>query len=609
MTNISTIGAIEPVSYLKTKKVTDLKPIKVTASDPNSKRVTELEVKIPLAFDLKTLPNTFKKRKKRGYDYYAYLVGLMVHKAEQRRISYGTYFGFSSTVLRELMRGDYYIYINALKDAGYIKEFSDPYTFIKDGKEVSCKGTYKLTRDENGKVIGKTAKKYALNLDLIRQGDKKNVMFTTYTITDKSLIDKINRRRIKNTEEVVNSYPTAKRVFDSIKQVSILEDEALEHLNQKYDLKKIKEYGFYLVRRLGKDGLKKFISEMQATKDKRKLKAIFKSYGLETSDYIRVEIRKLLSKYNSLNTRLHAINTLSKISAGEYENISISRDHKTGRLFHNLTMLPKDLKPFVRLCGQPLVEIDGSNAQWWLLHGYIKNLCNILDSNSFLGLNKGSLENPLPILRDNYLIEEEGNTINPTAYTYMLHTFSKEEDYLRYKEGVQRELYTLETMLSTNSFRQYFIEAYKKKGLELDEGKVKANLIKYILFGNVNREYYHNSTIVKLFKERYPIIHGILKDLKTKYINHNQFGYEMRDQWKCLALILQSKEASIFVEEMMFTDAIFMTSHDAIVTNEDNISKVEKTLTEALKRANTKMRLGIKYWVKDYNDIQRSVSI
>ena len=39
---------------------------------------------------------------------------------------------------------------------------------------------------------------------------------------------------------------------------------------------------------------------------------------------------------------------------------------------------------------------------------------------------------------------------------------------------------------------------------------------------------------------------------------------------------------------MMFTDAVFMTSHDAIVTNEENISKVEKTLTEALKRANTK---------------------
>ena len=55
----------------------------------------------------------------------------------------------------------------------------------------------------------------------------------------------------------------------------------------------------------------------------------------------------------------------------------------------------------------------------------------------------------------------------------------------------------------------------------------------------------------------------------------------------------------------MFTDTVFMTSHDAIVTNEQNISKVEKTLTEALKRANTKMRLGIKYWVKDYERIKQ----
>ena len=70
---------------------------------------------------------------------------------------------------------------------------------------------------------------------------------------------------------------------------------------------------------------------------------------------------------------------------------------------------------------------------------------------------------------------------------------------------------------------------------------------------------------------------------------------------------MQSKEASIFVEEMMFTDAVFMTSHDAIVTNEQNISKVEKTLTQALKRSNTKMRLGTKYWVKDYEQIKRRV--
>ena len=565
----------------------------------NVKNSPTIEVKIPLQFDLKALPNHFKKRKKRGYDYYAYLVGLMVHKAEQRRVSYGTYFGFSSDVLRTLIGGDYNNYLKALLKAGYIKEYSNPYSYVKDGLEYKCKGTFK--KSGTGR-----AKRYALNLEKIKQESEKEILFTTYTISDKKIIDKINTQRVKNTQRVIEAYPTAKRVFDSLKELTILEDEALIYLHDKYDYEHIKEYGKYLLKRLGKNTFKKFIAELQGTKSKRKLKTIFNSYGLTTSEFIRLEIRNLLSKYNSLNARLHAIDTLKKIANGEHESISISRDHKTGRLFHNLTMTPKDLKPFVRLCGQPLVEIDGSNAQWWLLHGYIKNLCNILDRPSFISLN-GSLESLTVKIQDNYIKRDSIEAIEGNTPNYMLHSFSNEEDYARYKGNVERELYSLETMLTTGSFRNYFIEAYKKKGLELNPSEVKVNLIKYILFGNVNRKYYHDATIVKLFKERYPYLHQIISDLKTKHIDHDAFGYEMRDQWKCLALIMQSKEASIFVEEMMFTDAVFMTSHDAIVTNEQNISKVEKTLTQALKRSNTKMRLGTKYWVKDYEQIKRRV--
>ena len=567
----------------------------------NVKNSPTIEVKIPLQFDLKALPNHFKKRKKRGYDYYAYLVGLMVHKAEQRRVSYGTYFGFSSDVLRTLIGGDYNNYLKALLKAGYIKEYSNPYSYVKDGVEYKCKGTFK--KSGTGR-----AKRYALNLEKIKQESEKEILFTTYTISDKKIIDKINTQRVKNTQRVVEAYPTAKRVFDSLKELTILEDEALIYLHEKYDYEHIKEYGKYLLKRLGKNTFKKFIAELQGTKSKRKLKTIFNAYGLTTSEFIRVEIRNLLGKYNSLNARLHAIDTLKKIAGGEHESISISRDHKTGRLFHNMTMTPKDLKPFVRLCGQPLVEIDGSNAQWWLLHGYIKNLCNILDKPSFISLN-GSLESLTVKIQDNYIKRDSIEAIEGNTPNYMLHSFSNEEDYNRYKGNVERELYSLEVMLTTGSFRNYFVEAYKKKGLELNPSEVKVNLIKYILFGNVNRKYYHDATIVKLFKERYPYLHQIISDLKTKHIDHDAFGYEMRDQWKCLALIMQSKEASIFVQEMMFTDAVFMTSHDAIVTNEENISKVEKTLTEALKRANTKMRLGVKYWVKDYNDIQRSIPV
>jgi len=603
MTNILTLsGATKP-----SDETSDV----ATIVAKQRRSTPEIQVKIPLLFDLKTLPNNFKKRKKRGYDYYAYLVGLMVHKAEQRRLSYGTYFSFSSSVLRSLIGGDYNTYLKALINAGYIKEYSNPYSYHCkiDNITKHSKGTFKTGK----------SKRYSLNLDVIKQEGNKEILFSTYTISDKKIIDKINTQRVKNTQRVVESYPTAKRVYDSLKELSILDQEAKEYLHQKYDLKNIKAYGRGLMRVLTKNQLKKFISELQGTKSRRKLYSIFKSYNLHLKHDIKhltreqhtdivIKIRSLLSQYNSLNTRLHAIDKINNIAAGNYETISISRDHKTGRLFHTLTMIPKDLKPFVRLCGQPLIEIDGSNAQWFLLHGYIRNLCNVLEGSSILEKYN---TNTINIIVNQYHIKRERieSTITPNSHNYTLHNFSTREDYSRYKERVERELYTLETMLKTNSFRNYFVEAYKNKGLELAPSKVKANLIKYILFGDVNKRYYHDATIVKLFKIRFPAIHQILVDLKTKYIDHDAFGYEMRDQWKCLALIMQSEEATIFVENMMFTDAVFATSHDAIVTNQANIHKVEKTLTEALKRANTKMSLDIKYWVKDYNDIQRGLPI
>jgi hypothetical protein len=259
-------------------------------------------------------------------------------------------------------------------------------------------------------------------------------------------------------------------------------------------------------------------------------------------------------------------------------------------------MIPKDLKEFLRLDNQPLIEIDGSNAQWWLLVDHLKNLCNILDSKNFNFINtktntykevyiRGALQHP------NTRVEEV-EVLTAPPITYMLHSFNNENEYSLYKGNVEREVYTLGVMLETGSFRKWFIEQYRQMGKEVSEGEVKARLIKYILFGNVNAQYYHDTDIVKLFKKRFPYIHQILKDLKTKHIDNNLFGYDIRDQWKCLALILQSKEAEVFVDGMLFTDAVFTTLHDAIITNKTNEYKVEKTLSNALKMAGVKMTLN-----------------
>jgi hypothetical protein len=583
MTNILTPSEVAPPSDVVsnvTQKVSNVTQIR------NSP--IELKVRIPFLADLTALPNQFKKRKKRGYDYYAYILGLMVHKSEQKKLSYGTYYPLSSDVLRRLFRGDYYKVINALKAAGFIIEFSNPYSFIRDGKEIKCAGTYNTKKEGFGK-----AKKYALNISKFTN-DQKKLVLKEYTITDKTLVQKINRQRIESTQRVIEAYPVAKKVYENIKLLSIEDAPARNFLYDKYDLHNIKQYGRYFVRKLGKSNTKNLITEIQKTKSAKKLSSIFKKYGCETQH--AVKLRSLLGSYNSLIKRLHTIDTINNIAAGNYEAISISRDHKTGRLFHTLTMIPKDLKEFLRLDNQPLIEIDGSNAQWWLLVDHLKNLCNILDSKNFNFINtntntykevyiRGALQHP------NTRVEEV-EVLTAPPITYMLHAFSTDNKYSLYKGNVEREVYTLGVMLETGSFRKWFIEQYRQMGKEVSEGEVKARLIKYILFGNVNAQYYHDTDIVKLFKKRFPYIHQILVDLKTKHIDNNLFGYDIRDQWKCLALILQSKEAEVFVDGMLFTDAVFTTLHDAIITNKTNEYKVEKTLSNALKMAGVKMTLN-----------------
>ena len=60
------------------------------------------------------------------------------------------------------------------------------------------------------------------------------------------------------------------------------------------------------------------------------------------------------------------------------ENIQLKEwffatDQRSGRVFNNITGLPKKLRPFLRLDGKPLVETDVANCQPFLLLGLYGN--------------------------------------------------------------------------------------------------------------------------------------------------------------------------------------------------------------------------------------------
>ena len=64
-------------------------------------------------------------------------------------------------------------------------------------------------------------------------------------------------------------------------------------------------------------------------------------------------------------------------------------------------------------------------------------------------------------------------------------------------------------------------------------------------------------------------------------------------KWKCLAILLQKMEADIFVKDMATCDGVFITLHDALITNDSNLHKINNSLTNAIKKRNLKMTLNI----------------
>src|SRR6202012_5546333 len=76
-------------------------------------------------------------------------------------------------------------------------------------------------------------------------------------------------------------------------------------------------------------------------------------------DHVEGEFTENVDKYNCALTACHMIRDKSWFFAA---------DKVTGRVYHNACNLNRDLRPFLRVDGRALVEVDISNSQPMLLH-------------------------------------------------------------------------------------------------------------------------------------------------------------------------------------------------------------------------------------------------
>ena len=533
----------------------------------------EFIVKIPIDVNFDKCYNPYILNKKKGRDHIAYILGVLVYKSEQKRLDYNSFHSLESKTLQSLFRNETKRYLQSLIDNEYIKLYSNPYTYIKNGVKYKCNGTYKP---------GQTSKRYALNIT--------NPLLVEYVITDKKLIDKIKRARIERTQKTIKNSPTAAKIYDSIKLLSINDTAAIEFLNKTYNKNTIDSYFAHLHNEIGIDKTNLFIQELQRTKNDKEVKTLFKKYGYSSKH--SSDVKKIFKDYNSLQYRLHQVEIIKRIQNGEHDLITIVQDNKTGRLFHTLTMTPKNIKSFLLLDKEPLIELDASNCQWWLL----QKVLNILISKDFLIKDKNiNNQKNVDTFNIHSYIYNTNNTPMGQPYLYMFNTFLNNN-----KEVIQKEVYKLEALLYNGTFRTTFIKEFSKQGKNVTDGDVKMWLLKHLLFSNPAEPYHKGLIIVKEFRSLFPNLYKIINNLKLYILNDKELQPKKDKKhpnkpvrWKSLAILLQKMEADVFINDMATTDGVFITLHDALITNDSNLHKIQNSLSKAIEKRDLKMTLNI----------------
>ena len=537
-----------------------------------------ITVQLPQGLPLDNLHTEYKKNKRRGTDLNAYFVGHLIQRNLYKRNSINEYVPMNSKVLRDVFGGNYAKYIQRLILEGIVEEYSRPTEIVlHDGTVWKHNGTF-------SKSAG-ISKQYRLKVDA-------SAPLVEYKIRDKALVKKINNARIKKLHHLIKNNETARKVYESLKKVTIDRVGAIKYIKAKYQYKEQVEWAKWFMNRDGHSSktLKKFINDFLNANTKAEKKKILIANGIDKcrSDVTLIDTAvAVIKSYARFQTRLRWIKVIDAIQKGNHSLISMTQDKYSGRIYHTFTLTASDLRPFMKLDNQHLIEFDGANCQWML---FIK-LCNILCQPSFYA----------KYLEDIGIIKQDTrqtDTTHHTQYLSMLHNFFKDN-----KSNVEKELYKLTAYLNQNKLRPMIVESEAKRGVVITEADAKASLIKNVLFGNPDNKGYHTFKSVQTFRKAFPTLLDIIIKLKRYWIDEAVYGYKEKDifgrklKYKAFPRLLQRMESDIFVKGMQDAQCDFLTLHDAIITNEAGAVEVKKTLDRIIEENNTNIKLKYKQYV------------
>ena len=550
----------------------------VVATNADVTSSKQLVYQIPIDLPLGDLHNQYKKNKRRSRDVNACLVGHLVKQNLIKRKKINEFVPLNSRVLKDLYGWNYTKYLRKLIDLKIIEQYSRPTEIkLKDGTIWKNQGTFSIA---NG-----ISKQYRLLCD-------DSSPLKQYIITDKNLVRKIDGARIEKLQYLLKNNSTARKVYESIKKITIDYEGAIEFIKSEYNYKTMSEWTRWFISRDGHSAktLKKFIRDILNAKTKEARRTVLIKNNLDQGRSVQklntlCDIAlKVVKSYAKFQSRLRWIKTIDAIQKGNHSLISMSQDKYSGRIYHTFTLTARNIRPFLKLNNQTLVEFDGANCQWMLFAKLGHILCRPLFYSKII---------------EDYGIKDQEATQNSSTtqqvYLSMCLRFVNSN-----KNDIELELHKLTAYLSTNKLRKMVVDAEAKRGKTITESQAKVALISNVLFGNVDDRGYNQYRSVQAFKQEFPLLLAIIYKLKKYWIDESVYGYKPKDiygrslRYKAFPRLLQRMESDLFVKGMQSAQCDFLTLHDAIVTNDSGAVEVKQTLDRIIDKSNSNIKLNYK---------------
>lgn len=226
-------------------------------------------------------------------------------------------------------------------------------------------------------------------------------------------------------------------------------------------------------------------------------------------------------------------------------DIFYSIDETSGRFHSNITNMAKGLRPYLRVKGEPLVNIDIKNSQPYLSTLILTNPSKV----SWL------TENPVFAL----LLQSLKVSLNQDVKNYI-------------------------SLVISGQLYEYLMQEFGREGLELTRDETKRQVLRILFARNRLPKDEVNRKARLIFINRFPTVHRIFSKVRGR-----QQGDKF-NSFKRFAILLQRIESYLMLDIILkriyreLPDTIAITVHDSVMTGilTNNVEAVKNIMTEEL---------------------------